>query len=669
VLQLDPAWLKNHGLEVPASRMWDGRAGLLSAVINTGGCSGSFISSEGLFITNHHCLFGIVQEHSSTTKDLITNGFLARSRSEELSSKSTRITIPYRFTDVTAEVKAAIPEGADDLARYRAIDRTMKSLVAGCEKSPSHRCQVAAFDGGIRYVLVDALEVADVRLVYAPPRSVGEFGGEIDNFAWPRHTGDFAIGRAYLKGAPYRNAAYLPLSTAGVKPGDFVMVMGYPGLSYRSYTAAEMEARRDLFFASRVDLLGEWIRILETTTANNPAGRIAVAANLKSMDNAYKNAQGQLEGIRRRGLLEKQRSAEQYVVRWAAPQPKYESALAARAELERVAADQRKYGDRDFLLTNLANGPKALYFGATLARIALERQKPDTGRDAAYQERQLPRLRDRIEREQKNYFPPADKALFASFARRAQAAGLRARLPESPSGISELYARTKVLELNQRFKMFTESVDQLRARRDPALEIGFAIEKDRDEMKDRQDRWNGAISRLRPAWRGAVIAYAGKPVAPDANGTLRVSFAHVNGYQPRDAVLYAPQTTLSGMLEKYTGKDPFDAPAALLAAAKEQAFGPWQDPRLKDIPIDFLSDADTTGGNSGSPTVNGRGELVGVNFDRVWENVANDFGYNPAVARNINADIRYLLWMLDRVEHADALLRELGVTSPAQATR
>jgi hypothetical protein len=217
--------------------------------------------------------------------------------------------------------------------------------------------------------------------------------------------------------------------------------------------------------------------------------------------------------------------------------------------------------------------------------------------------------------------------------------------------------------------MFTETVGQLHARHDPALEIGFALEKDRDEMKERQDRWNGAISRLRPVWREAVIAYAAKPVAPDANGTLRVSFSHVNGYQPRDAVLYQPQTTLSGMLEKYTGKDPFDAPAALLAAAREHDFGRWQDPRLKDIPIDFLADADTTGGNSGSPTVNGRGELVGVNFDRVWENVANDFGYNPAVSRNINADIRYLLWILDRVEHADTLLRELGVANATQGTR
>ncbi len=669
VLRLDPSWLKQQGLKLPPARIWNGRTGLLSAVINTGGCSGSFISPEGLFITNHHCLFGIVQEHSSTTNDLITNGFLARIRSEELASKSTRITIPSRFVDVTAQVRAAVPQGADDLARYRAIDGRMKSLAAACEQAAGHRCQVAAFDGGVRYVLADALEIADVRLVYAPPRSVGEFGGEIDNFAWPRHTGDFAIGRAYVNGAPYRNQAYLPLSPAGVKPGDFVMVMGYPGLTYRSYTAAEMQARHDLFFLNRVDLLGEWIRILESATANDPAGRIAVAANLKSMENAFKNAQGQLEGIRRGRLLENQRAAEQDVVRWAEGRSQYAAALSARGELEKMAAEQRQYGTRDFLLSNIANGPKALYFATTLVRVALERQKADPDRDAAYQERHLPRLRDRLEREQKNHFRPADEALFASFARRAREAGLTSIPPGSASAISELYSRTRVLELDERIQMFAETADQLRARRDPVLDIAFAVEKDRDDMKERHDRWNGAISRLRPAWREAVAAYAGKPLAPDANGTLRVSFAHVIGYRPREAVVYEPQTTLSGMLGKYTGKDPFDAPAALLAEAKERNFGPWLDTRLNDVPVDFLADADTTGGNSGSPTVNGRGELVGVNFDRVWENVANDFGYNPSVARNINVDIRYLLWILDRVQHADTLLRELGVGQAVRGTR
>jgi hypothetical protein len=659
VLELDREWLKQQGLELPPARLWDARTGegLLSAVISTGGCSGAFISSTGLFLTNHHCLFGIVQEHSTTANDLITNGFLARSPAEELSSRTTRITLPFRFTDVTQEVLNAVPAGAGDLARYRAIERKQKELVQQCEEQKGHRCRVAAFDGGIQYQRIDTVELADVRLVYSPPRSVGEFGGEIDNFAWPRHAGDFAIGRAYVNGTPYHPRFYVPLARHGVKPGDFVMVMGYPGLTFRSLTAAEMPERKRLF-ERRVELYGELIRTIEETTAGKPEGEIAVAANLKSLNNSFKNAQGQLQGLERGRILEKQAEAEHAVVDWARERPQYRGALAAREGLAKMVEEEYRAWERDFLLSTIPIGSKALYLATTIARASLERQKSDADRDPAYMDRELPRLRDRLEREQKNYFAPTDRALFAVFIRRS---GMLPKDAVAADWIGKLYDGTKVLDLAERRRMFDETTGQLKARRDPLLDFAFTVVPELIAMRDRHDGWEGTISRLRPAWRSAVIAYAGKPVAPDANSTLRVSFAHVKGYAPRDAIVYQPLSTLSGMLEKYTGKDPFDAPAAVLQAARAKDLGPWADPESGDVPIDFLSDADTTGGNSGSPTVNGKGELVGVNFDRVWENVANDFGYNPAVARNVNADVRYLLWMLDCVQHGTWLLKELGL--------
>jgi len=210
--------------------------------------------------------------------------------------------------------------------------------------------------------------------------------------------------------------------------------------------------------------------------------------------------------------------------------------------------------------------------------------------------------------------------------------------------------------------MFGESGAQLRARHDPLLDLAFALDRELLDWKERDDRFKGAVSRLRPQWQRAVIAHAGKPVAPDANGTLRVSFAHVGGYSPRDAVRLEPRTTLAGVVEKHTGEEPFDVPAAMLAAAPDAPRSRWADPDLKDVPVAFLADADSTGGNSGSPVLNGSGELVGVNFDRVWENVANDFGYLPDVGRNISVDVRYLLWMLDALQGqaAAGLLRELG---------
>ena len=684
VLELPPAWLKSQGLSVPPARLWDAKrgTGLLAGAVNVGGCSGSFISGTGLVITNHHCVFSIIQEHSTPARDLITDGFLAKTRAEELPGKGARIQVPRRFMDVTREVLAAVPAGADDLARFRAIERKQKELVASCEARPATRCQVATFDGGLQYTLVDAVELADVRLVYAPPRAVGEFGGETDNWMWPRHTGDFSIVRAYaapdgsaapydVKNVPHRAEFFFPLATQGVSPGDFVMVLGYPGLTFRALLEAEMAERQKRFYPRVIDAYGEFIRIMEEEGARSPAGKIALASDLKMLHNRRKNAEGQLEGLARGKLLEKQRTAEAAVVAWAQGRPDQVQGMTARTALLEELSARESTWEREFLLTTLRAGAKAIALPVTLARLAQERGKPDLERDPAYMERELPRLRDQVEREQKNFFPAADRRLFLAFLRRAQALGPAERIlavdrhfglkrEGLEAKVDAAYRGSRVLHLKDRLQMFTETPAQLAARRDPLLAFALDLAGEVEALRDVQDQRAGASARLRPLWRRAVLAHAGKPVAPDANGTLRVTFAHVQGYSPRDGVYYTPQTSLRGLVAKHTGKEPFDAPAKVLGKTPVTA-GRWRDAKLGDVPVDFLADADTTGGNSGSPTVNGRGELVGVNFDRVWENVANDFGYNPDVARNVNVDVRYVLWLLDQVEDADALLRELGV--------
>jgi hypothetical protein len=227
--------------------------------------------------------------------------------------------------------------------------------------------------------------------------------------------------------------------------------------------------------------------------------------------------------------------------------------------------------------------------------------------------------------------------------------------------IAGLYSSSRVFDLAARKAMFDETPRTLRARRDPLLDLGFALDAERRLIKDRRDEAAGATLRLRPAWRKAVIAEAGHPVAPDANSSLRVTFGRVRGYSPREAVTMAPHTTLAGAVEKHTGQDPFDLPASVREAFAAKRFGRWADPALGQVPIGLLTDCDTTGGNSGSPTIDGEGRLVGVNFDRVWENVANDFGYNPDVARNVSVDVRYLLWVLEEVEGAPGLIGEMGV--------
>ncbi|WP_342380894.1 S46 family peptidase [Myxococcus stipitatus] len=694
VLELDPAWLRAQGLQVPPKKLWDPQrgTGLLAGAVNVGGCTGAFISSTGLIITNHHCAYGLIQEHSSPERDLLTTGFLASERKDELPGKGARVQVPRSFTDVTAQVLAAVPEGADDAARFKAIERKQKELVAECEKRPATRCQVATFDGGVNYTLVDSVELLDTRLVYAPPRGVGEYGGEEDNWMWPRHTGDFAIIRAYTapdgssapfneKNIPHKAEFFFPLATEGVKPGDFVMVLGYPGRTYRALLAEEMAERQSRVYPRMRDVYGEAIRILEEEGEKDAAGKIAVASVLKGLHNGYKNAGGQLAGLKRGNIVEKQRQSEAEVAAWIAKKSAnakgaatWTSAVKAREELLAAQQANAKVFEREFLLgaaPRLARGPAA---AVTLARLAAERAKPDMERRPEYMEREHARIKDRLEREQKNLFVPAEKRLLTAFVRRAQALGADERITavdkhfgkafvekDVAAKVDAMYAGTQVLTLAERMKMVTETTAQLQARKDPMLAFGLDLAREMEEMDEAVDRRQGMALRLRPEWRKAVLAHAGKPVAPDANSTLRVTFAKVQGYAPRDGAVYTPQTTLAGMMAKNTGEDPFDVPERVAKVAEAKRYGAWLDRKLKDVPVNFLSDADTTGGNSGSPTVNGKGQLVGVNFDRVWENVANDFGYNPEVARNVNVDVRYVLWMLDQVENADVLLKELGV--------
>jgi hypothetical protein len=686
VLQHDPKWLRELGLEIPPQKLWTAEgAGLLDAAVKIEGCTAGFISSQGLMITNHHCAFSILQQHSTPERDLITHGFLARTPAEELPGSGVRATIPHRMTDVTREVQAAVPAGADDLARFRAIERKQKEMVAACEKAEHHRCQVAAFDGGLRYVLIDSLEFPDVRLVYAPPGAVGDYGGEIDNWSWPRHVGDFALLRVYAgpggQPAPkgeanvaYRPRHFFPVSPRGVEPDSFVMVAGYPGLTFRSYTEAEMRERAELFYPRRAELYRSWIDRMEAASKTDEAVRIALADRIKGLANQEKNSRGQVAGIRRGQILEKKTAAEKEILAWAAKRPEQREAVAAHDELARMIAERRRTWERNFLLSQMRFGPKPLDLALTLARWAGEKAKPDLEREPDYQERNRERLGERLEREQKRLDAPTDAALLTDVFARFAALPEGSRVPAVESVISrdreairarvdDLLAHTKITDLAERKRMFDESEEQLRGRHDPLLDLAFALDRELLTLKEQDDRFQGAVSRLRPRWQRAVIAHAGRPVAPDANGTLRVAFAHVKGYSPRDGAWMLPQTTVGGVVEKNTGESPFNAPAELLAAAPKTPASRWADPKLKDVPVDFLADADTTGGNSGSPVVNGRGELVGVNFDRVWENVANDFGYNPDVARNISVDVRYMLWLMQAL-HGDAagpLLEEMGV--------
>ncbi len=689
LLQHDRQWLAELGLQVPPQDLWsDAEGGLLQAIVQLNGCSAGFISEQGLVITNHHCAFGLLQEHSVGERDVIRDGHLAQDPADELPGSTAVAIVPHRFTEVTAEIEASVPEGADDLARFQAIDRRKKELVATCEATPFRHCRVATYDDGLLYLLIESLEFRDVRLVYAPPRSVGEYGGDVDNWMWPRHTGDVSMLRVYAdaenrpadpsaENRPYRPSQFLKIAPRGVEDGDFVMVTGYPFRTYRSLVAAEMAERAELYFPQRAQLYRRWMDIMESSVAADAAVENVLSSRLKGLANREKNSRGQVKGIERGQLLEKKRSAEGEVLAWAAERPEHRQAVAAQRGLSEAVESWRQTSwQRDFLLEQATRGPLDLQMALTLTRWAKERQKSDLERHEDFQDRRRDSLLRSLRRDQKQRHGATEGRLmedllqrFAALPEPQRVAAVEQRLGEDRSApairrLAEgLLASSQVGDLDARLAMFEESVETLRQRHDPLLDFAFDLGQDMTISEEQEQRRLGLASRLRPLWRRTYEAYLGHPIDADANGTLRVSLGHVRRYYPRDAVFMEPLTRVAGIVEKDTGEEPFKAPDALLAAAPGAPESRWASEDLGDVPVCFMATGDTTGGSSGSPVLNARGELVGVNFDRVWENIANDFGYNPDIARNISVDMRYVLWTLEVLEHprSQALLQELGL--------
>ena len=689
LLDHDPEWLAELGLEIPVDELWSrGEGGLLEAIVQVRGCSSGFVSPEGLLVTNHHCVFGILQHHSTPENDVIASGYLATERSAELQGPAVRASIPHRFTDATSVVEGAVPDGANDLERWEAIEAKKKELIAECESGEHRRCRVAVYDDGVRYTLIEALEYPDVRLVYAPPRSVGEYGGEVDNWMWPRHTGDFSLLRVYSApdgspaeysedNVPLKPKRHLQVASQGVSDGSFVMVVGYPGTTYRRLTKSEMRERAERYFPRRAKLYRDWMDIIEAAGADDEGARIALASRYKSLANREKNARGQVAAIERGRLIDKKVAAEAAVLEWAAESEEHGDAVAAYDGLEASVGEALETWDRDFLLDQAYAGALPLGLALNITRWAIESEKADADRPAIYQERNRSRVRDSLVRWLNTLHSETDAKLITDWWSRVHAlpvdlraapldalVGREANAEAIRAKVDELLAASSVTDEATCLEMFGETPEQLAAREDPLIDLAFALQEQvLLPIEEDDHRRAGTRLRLRPDWRRAVEAHAGHPIDPDANGTLRVSLAHVKGYSPREAVWMTPLTTIGGVLEKHSGEDPFDVPEAVRELGPAATESRWADATVDDVPVGFLATGDTTGGSSGSPVLNAKGELVGVNFDRVWENIANDFGYNPDIARNVSADIRYMLWMLEEVEgeRGAHILRELGL--------
>jgi hypothetical protein len=671
----------------------------MGAIVSLGGCTASFVSPDGLIVTNHHCVTGGLQFNSTPARNLLTDGFFAPALSDELpNGPGSRVFVTTSVVEVTREITGGIDAGATDRERYDTIDRRVKERIAACETDGS-RCNVASFFEGQKYFEIKQLEIKDVRLVYAPAEGIGVFGGETDNWRWPRHTGDWSYLRAYVgkdgKPAPYAkdNVPYKPkhwlkVAAGGVEPNDLVFVVGYPGRTLRHQTYAEVKETVEWALPRSVRLAEEQLALIDTLTKQNPALAIKLAGRVQGLNNGLTNSRGVLEGMVKGGALAKKQAREQELVAWIAASParqkKYGETLAA---LQALQAQGEATRERNAALGLLSSASSYLGSAQTLYRLSVQRSKADVARDAGFQERDWTRIREGQDRLQRTMDPVADRALFRWALGKAaalpagqriealdKAAKLAAGMEQAAAQaaidafLESLYAGTKLADRDVRIGMLDKSTAELMATGDPFIALAAALEPLAEANREAAKSRAGAYTRIRPIYMEAMLEKAGGLLAPDANSTLRVTYGQVKGVDARDGIFYKPQTTLEGIVEKHTGSGDFDAPRKLLDAIKALRAGRktvFFDKAVNDVPVNFLSTVDTTGGNSGSPTLNARGELVGLLFDGTYESVSSDYLFDAERTRSIHVDSRFMLWTMAEVDGARRLLDEMGVSLTA----
>jgi len=673
--------LKEAGFTGNPAELADVTAPPLNAVVRVGGGTGSFVSADGLLLTNHHVAYGVIQYNSDKEHNYIDEGFIADGRGDERpANPDYRVLVTVGFDKVTDEVLEDA-RGKRGRAYYDAVENARKRIVADCEAEGGVRCSVANMYYGSDFYRVRQLELTDIRLVYAPPRAIGNYGDEIDNFMWPRHSGDFTLLRAYVgkdgkpaayskDNVPYQPPAHLKVALDGPKEGDYAMLAGYPGITYRLRTAGEFADQVESVLPRRVEVLQQLIDTIEAQGKDDADVRTRYASQLQSLKNNRKRAAGELEGMLRSDASGQRGADEQAML--AATAGKYKADIDA---LFASLAQARAASERELLVGLMSSQTQLLRSALLLERLKVESSKPDAQRESGYQQRDQAMIEAVLKQVQRRYDPVVEKALLSALLTRyqqlpdaqrdAQYDRLFGRSPEQLAQVLDtLYAQTRLGDEAQRLSRFEAARNSGVIEPDPLMTLATALVQVQLEDEQRSREREGEQLRLRPSYMQALFAWRarqGRAVYPDANGTLRISYGKVEALHPRDAVSHAPVSTVAGIVEKNTNQVPFDAPKPLLAAIAKGDFGSTADPQLHTQTVNFLTNLDTTGGNSGSPVLNARGELIGLNFDSNWESVSASWWFDPRYKRAVHVDLRYLRWLLAKVYPAPALLQEMGL--------
>jgi len=657
-----------------------------AVMIFGGGCTGELISPEGLLITNHHCGYGRIQAHSSLEHDYLTDGFWAMSRDEELSNPGLSVTFLKYMEDVTKKVLKGVKKRMTEEEKNEVMESNIAGIIADASEGTHYSAFVRPFYMGNQFFLFVNETFMDVRLVGAPPSAIGKFGGDTDNWMWPRHTGDFSLFRVYADqnnmpaaysedNVPYEPLYHFPVSLKGVEEGDFTMVFGYPGGTAQYVPSYHISMLIDYVYPEMIHLRGTKLDIIKEDMNADPQVRIQYASKAAGISNSWKRWIGEKSGMERLGTVEKKKEFENEFTQWVENRRKrdkeYGHILPAYSELY---AQLEEY----YLVNSLSSetlgrsGIEAVGMASSFIPL-VEAVKDDADEEVI--NRLLERLSSRIPRFFRNYNMPTDKKVFVAMMQLyGESLDENWQFPEykelyrSCNGDFESVAddiyRKSVFTDREKTEQFVSNFDKRlinELEKDPLYKLAKGVSTFISEnVMDKYRELRADIVKLDRLYMKAQLEYADDVLWADANFTLRVAYGEVGGYEPRDAVYYTHYTTLEGIMEKDNPQIyDYDVPEKLKELYQSKDYGRYgQDGRM---PVCFIADNHTTGGNSGSPVINADGHLIGVNFDRAWEGVSSDLMFNPEQSRNISIDIRYALFLIDKFAGAGYLIDEMTI--------
>lgn len=666
--------LASKGLRMSAADIFNSdKTCLVDGICRVNGCTGSFVSPQGLIITNHHCAYRAIQSASSTANDYLADGFQAKTLEQEIPAVGYTVRVTESFSDVSTEVLEAVNPKMSSAERTKAIERRRKELEKAAESAnPAIRAEVAEMFAGKTYVLFLYTYIKDVRLVFAPPSSIGNFGGAVDNWEWPRHTGDFSFMRAYVAAdgstaeyaadnVPYQPKRFIQVNPAGVNETDFVMLLGYPGRTARHKTASFLEYEQNVRLPYIVDLYGRQIATMEAAGEDDRAVALKLLNRIQRLANVEKRSRGQLKGLSRANIVAKRAAEEVQLQSYIDADPerraKYGSTLT---EINDVYREMSQSAIEEANFENLRMTSQLLGFAYTIYDAAREREKTDLEREPAYMDRNFDQTKARLMLAQQDFDLATDKTMLGNLLAQMDAAGQQSPLGSRQS-LELLYSGTRLAEPDFLKSCFSMSRADLESLDDSFVKWAIDLYPRYLEQRELDKAREGQLSRLYGDLISVKQQFLETEFVPDANGTLRLTFGSVRRYSPEDAVVKLPATSLAGVIAKTTGVEPFVTPQRVIDLHAQQEFGRYAHPKLNDVPVAILYDTDTTGGNSGSPILDGDGQLVGVNFDRAFEATINDFAWNTNYSRSIGVDIRYVLWVTELVYGADHLIKEMGL--------